>query len=198
MTGGSVESVYSTCAFRNCTFDGVKFSGLAALKEDVCNSRFTGCTFRNGTLTGFGRATLAFDACRFEGFTIGSTYWQQPGFLRFANCEIVTPDAKPFLTSAVYATGDMAFNQCRVSGGSPLMAVGDLRANKTGAASEAEPGYVSVSNTTYAAKAPFVVTRSKGKVGSPKKLVLTGAGNSYGNGAGFFDPALLPSAWTLK
>ena len=196
MTGGSVAGVYTTCAFRDCTFDGVRFSNFAALKEDACRAAFTGCAFRKGSLTGFGRGTLAFEKCRFADFPIASVYWQMPGALRFAGCEIETPAAKPFLTSAVYATGDLAFDKCRVTGASPLVLIGDQRANARNPDDAAEPGFISVSNTTYAAKAPFAVVRSESKLGSKKKLVLKETGNTFANGARFVDAARLPSTWT--
>ena len=83
-------------------------------------------------------------------------------------------------------------------GGFALVLIGDQRANARNPDDAAEPGFISVSNTTFAAKAPFAVARKDVRLGSTRKLVLTDEKNAFAEGTAFFDGSQLPSVWTLK
>ena len=200
MKGGVLQTVYAPCSFTGCTFDGVGFRNLSALKGDVCRATWKDCTFSGGSFGAFGRARHEWTNCTFRDFALSGVYWQLPGSLRFADCTVVTPQAKPFISLGLYAVGDLAFDRCRVTGGQSLVRINDLRKNTD--ETERSSGRISVARTTcadvsYAIDLPDAKKISK--MTSSRKLVIeNGGGNAFAPGTALVDTRCLPGTWEVR
>ena len=192
-TNCSFKNFYTKFRYNDCTFEGCELNNIGHDSDVV----FSGCKFRNGSTTTFGEGRAQWKGCSFDGYRFQFGYWQKPAFFTFDGCDIKTPAKLPFLSLATYATGNMGFNKCKVTGVGSLMHLGDVRAQGT----DNLPGTLWMSNCVYSAEAPFAVTtvpeREISRV-SPKQLTLTEKGSKFAKGKAFFDKKLTPKSWTVR